>query len=166
MSLCRQKKKTGSKERIPSAKPKEMQSRSSKSAPGNSGSGLESSIATVSAIELIEEDKLPKQAQEHLTRNNKERSSTDSNSSSSGYSEKGQTEVHVEKSKGKNAIDLKQREMIKKQLSERRRSASEKSSNASGSKQKVVEKLVEDIEEKRPLPVVAKVRTPRAEVQK
>lgn len=155
----RQKKKTGSKERIPSAKSRETQSQSSKSDSGNSGSGLEGSIATASAIDcIIEEEKLPKQA-----RNNKERSFTDSSSSSSGYSEKGQTEVHVEKSKGKNAIELKQREMIKKQLSERKRSASEKSSNASVSKQKVAEKLVEDIEEKRPLPVVAKARTPRAE---
>ncbi|XP_015773755.1 PREDICTED: serine/threonine-protein kinase Nek4-like [Acropora digitifera] len=155
----RQKKKTGSKERIPSAKSRETQSQSSKSDSGNSGSGLEGSIATASAIDcIIEEEKLPKQA-----RNNKERSFTDSSSSSSGYSEKGQTEVNVEKSKGKNAIELKQREMIKKQLSERKRSASEKSSNASVSKQKVAEKLVEDIEEKRPLPVVAKARTPRAE---
>lgn len=155
----RQKKKTGSKERIPSAKSRETQSQSSKSDSGNSGSGLEGSIATASAIDcIIEEEKLPKQA-----RNNKERSFTDSSSSSSGYSEKGQTEVHVEKSKGKNAIELKQREMIKKQLSERKRSASEKSSNASVSKQKVAEKLVEDIEEKRPLPVVTKARTPRAE---
>lgn len=155
----RQKKKTGSKERIPSAKSRETQSQSSKSDSGNSGSGLEGSIATASAIDcIIEEEKLPKQA-----RNNKERSFTDSSSSSSGYSEKGQTEVHVEKSKGKNAIELKQREMIKKQLSERKRSASEKSSNASVSKQKAAEKLVEDIEEKRPLPVVAKARTPRAE---
>lgn len=155
----RQKKKTGSKERIPSAKSRETQSQSSKSDSGNSGSGLEGSIATASAIDcIIEEEKLPKQA-----RNNKERSFTDSSSSSSGYSEKGQTEVNVEKSKGKNAIELKQREMIKKQLSERKRSASEKSSNASVSKQKVAEKLVEDIEEKRPLPVVTKARTPRAE---
>lgn len=155
----RQKKKTGSKERIPSAKSRETQSQSSKSDSGNSGSGLEGSIATASAIDcIIEEEKLPKQA-----RNNKERSFTDSSSSSSGYSEKGQTEVHVEKSKGKNAIELKQREMIKKQLSERKRSAGEKSSNASVSKQKAAEKLVEDIEEKRPLPVVAKARTPRAE---
>lgn len=155
----RQKKKTGSKERIPSAKSRETQSQSSKSDSGNSGSGLEGSIATASAIDcIIEEEKLPKQA-----RNNKERSFTDSSSSSSGYSEKGQTEVNVEKSKGKNAIELKQREMIKKQLSERKRSASEKSSNASVSKQKAAEKLVEDIEEKRPLPVVAKARTPRAE---
>lgn len=155
----RQKKKTGSKERIPSAKSRETQSQSSKSDSGNSGSGLEGSIATASAIDcIIEEEKLPKQA-----RNNKERSFTDSSSSSSGYSEKGQTEVNVEKSKGKNAIELKQREMIKKQLSERKRSASEKSNNASVSKQKVAEKLVEDIEEKRPLPVVAKARTPRAE---
>lgn len=162
VSLCRQKKKTGSKERIPSAKSRETQSQSSKSDSGNSGSGLEGSIATASAIDcIIEEEKLPKQA-----RNNKERSFTDSSSSSSGYSEKGQTEVNVEKSKGKNAIELKQREMIKKQLSERKRSASEKSNNASVSKQKVAEKLVEDIEEKRPLPVVAKARTPRAEVQK
>lgn len=162
VALCRQKKKTGSKERIPSAKSRETQSQSSKSDSGNSGSGLEGSIATASAIDcIIEEEKLPKQA-----RNNKERSFTDSSSSSSGYSEKGQTEVNVEKSKGKNAIELKQREMIKKQLSERKRSASEKSSNASVSKQKVAEKLVEDIEEKRPLPVVAKARTPRAEVQK
>lgn len=155
----RQKKKTGSKERIPSAKSRETQSQSSKSDSGNSGSGLEGSIATASAIDcIIEEEKLPKQA-----RNNKERSFTDSSSSSSGYSEKGQTEVHVEKSKGKNAIELKQREMIKKQLSERKRSAGEKSSNASVSKQKAAEKLVEDIEEKRPLPVVTKARTPRAE---
>lgn len=155
----RQKKKTGSKERIPSAKSRETQSQSSKSDSGNSGSGLEGSIATASAIDcIIEEEKLPKQA-----RNNKERSFTDSSSSSSGYSEKGQTEVNVEKSKGKNAIELKQREMIKKQLSERKRSAGEKSSNASVSKQKAAEKLVEDIEEKRPLPVVAKARTPRAE---
>lgn len=162
VSLCRQKKKTGSKERISSAKSRETQPQSSKSDSGNSGSGLEGSIATASAIDcIIEEEKLPKQA-----RNNKERSFTDSSSSSSGYSEKGQTEVNVEKSKGKNAIELKQREMIKKQLSERKRSASEKSSNASVSKQKVAEKLVEDIEEKRPLPVVAKARTPRAEVQK
>ena len=167
VSLCRQKKKTGSKERIPSAKSRETQSQSSKSDSGNSGSGFECSIATASAIDcIIEEEKLPKQAQVNLTRNNKERSFTDSSSSSSGYSEKGQTEVHVEKSKGKNAIELKQREMIKKQLSERKRSAGEKSSNASVSKQKVAEKLVEDIEEKRPLPVVAKARTPRAEVQK
>lgn len=155
----RQKKKTGSKERIPSAKSRETQSQSSKSDSGNSGSGLEGSIATASAIDcIIEEEKLPKQA-----RNNKERSFTDSSSSSSGYSEKGQTEVNVEKSKGKNAIELKQREMIKKQLSERKRSAGEKSSNASVSKQKAAEKLVEDIEEKRPLPVVTKARTPRAE---
>lgn len=167
MSLCRQKKKSGPKERIPSAKPRETQSQSSKSDSGNSGSGLECSIATASAIDcIIEEEKLPKQAQENVTRNNKERSFIDSSSSSSGYSEKGQTEVHVEKSKGKNAVDLKQREMIKKQLSERKRSAYEKYSHASVSKQKVAEKLVEDIEEKRSLPVVAKVRTPRAEVQK
>ena len=122
VSLCRQKRKTGSKEGILSAKPREMQSQSSKSDFGNSGSGLECSITTALAIDCArEEEKLPKRAQEHFTRNKKERSSTDPSSSSSGYSEKGQTEVHVEKSKGKNAINLKQRGMIKKQLSEKKK---------------------------------------------
>lgn len=159
----RQKKKTGTKEeRIPSAKSRASKSQSSISDSGYSGSGLESSIATASAIDcVLEEEKPPKQSLETPSRNNKERSSIDSNSSSSSSSEKGQTEVHIKQSKEKNAVEIKQREMIKKQISERKRS-----SNGSSSKQKggdEAKKSVEDVDEQRPLPGVARLRTPKAE---
>lgn len=80
----------------------------------------------------------------------------------------------VKQPEEKNAVDLKQREMIKKQMAERKKVASEKASNRPSSvKKKVVEedkssrksaengKIPVLREEKRPMP---KPRTPRTEV--
>ena len=173
--LCRvQKSKGGSKEeRTPGVKSGVSKSQSSKSDSGYSGSGLNVAIATASAIEcVIDEEKPPQNSPKPSSRNEPERSSVESVSSSSGSSEgKGRTEIHVKKSE-----DLKQREVIKKQMAERKKSAGEKLSNRSSAKQKVVDeensvrRSAENgekgpvKEEKRPLPSVSKSRTPRTEV--
>ena len=173
--LCRvQKSKGGSKEeRTPGVKSGVSKSQSSKSDSGYSGSGLNVSIATASAIEcVVDEEKPPQNSPKPSSRNDPERSSVESVSSSSGSSEgKGRTEIHVKKSE-----DLKQREVIKKQMAERKKSAGEKLSNRSSAKQKVVDeensvrRSAENgekgpvKEEKRPLPSVSKSRTPRTEV--
>lgn len=169
LKLCRVKKsKGGSKEeRTPSVK-----------SAGYPGSGLNVSIATASAIEcVIDEEKPSQNSPKPSSRNEPERSSVESVSSSSGSSEgKGRTEIHVKISEDKNVIDLKQREVIKKQMSERKKSASEKLSNRNAAKQKVFHEddsvrrsakngeKVPVKEEKRPLPSVSKSRTPRTEV--
>jgi len=168
-----QKSKGGSKEeRTPGVKSGVSKSQSSKSDSGYSGSGLNVSITTASAIEcVIDEEKPPQNSPKPSSRNEPERSSVESVSSSSGSSEgKGRTEIHVKKSE-----DLKQREVIKKQMAERK-SAGEKLSNRSAAKQKVVDeensvrRSAENgekgpvKEEKRPLPSVSKSRTPRTEV--
>ena len=108
-------------------------------------------------------------------RNDQERSSIHvDSSSSSGSSGKGQTEVPVKKCEEKNVVDLKQQEVIKKQVAERKKSAGAKSSDKSATKQKGVDdsakKSAENCErvavneEKRPLPSAVKPRTPRTEV--
>lgn len=173
----RQKKKSVSKEeRTPSAKSRALKPQTSKSDSGYSGSGLEASVATASAIDcIIDEGKPPKPSRKPSSRSDQERSSIDSASSSSGSSEKGPTEVAVKQPEEKNAVDLKQREMIKKQMAERKKVASEKASNRpSSAKKKVVEedkssrksaengKIPVLREEKRPMP---KPRTPRTESQ-
>ena len=147
----------------------------SKSDSGYSGSGLEASIATASAIDcVLDEEKPPKKSPKISARNDQERLSVDSCSSSSGSSGKGQTEVHIKKAEEKNVVDSKQREVIKKQMAERKKSAGEKLSNRSAAKQRGVddtakksaetsEKLAVN-EEKRPLPSAVKLRTPRTEV--
>ena len=82
--------------------------------------------------------------------------------------------MQVKKPEEKNIVDSKQREVIKKQMAERKKSAGEKLSNRSAAKQKGVddsakksaetsEKLAVN-EEKRPLPSAVKHRTPRTEV--
>ena len=173
--LCRvQKSKGGSKEeRTPSVKSGVSKSQSSKSDSGYSGSGLNVSVATASAIEcVIDEEKPPQNSPKPSSRNEPERSSVESVSSSSGSSEgKGRTEIHVKKSE-----DLKQREVIKKQMAERKKSAREKLSNKNAAKQKVVDednsvrRSAENgekgpvKEEKKPLPSVSKSRIPRTEV--
>ena len=151
-------------------------SQSSKSDSGYSGSGLEASIATASAIDcVIEEEKPSKKPPKPSSRNEPERTSVDSASSSSGSSEKGRSEVYVKKSEEKNVVDLKQRELIKKQMAERKKSAGEKLGNRNAVRQKGVDeddstkKSAENgervMEEKRPLPSVGKSRTPaRTEV--
>lgn len=166
------KSKGGSKEdRTPSAKSRVSKSQSSKSDSGYSGSGLEASIATASAIDcVIEAEEPSKKSPKPSSRNEPERSSVDSTSSSSGSSEKGRTEVHVRKSEEKNVVDLKQREVIKKQMAERRKTAGEKLGNRNAVRQKDVDeddstkKSAENgerlMEEKRPLPSVGKSRTP------
>lgn len=177
LKLCRvQKSKGGSKEeRTPSVKSGVSKSQPSKSDSGYSGSGLNVSIATASAIEcVIDEEKPPQNSPKPSSRNEPERSSVESVSSSSGSSEgKGRTEIHVKKSE-----DWKQREVIKKQMAERKKSASEKLSNRKAAKQKVVDEDEDNSvrrsaengekgpvkEEKRPLPSVSKSRTPRTEV--
>lgn len=173
--LCRvQKSKGGSKEeRTPIVKSGVSKSQSSKSDSGYSGSGLNVSVATASAIEcVIDEEKPPQNSPKPSSRNEPERSSVESVSSSSGSWEgKGRTEIHVKKSE-----DLKQREVIKKQMAERKKSAREKLSNKNAAKQKVVDednsvrRSAENgekgpvKEEKKPLPSVSKSRTPRTEV--
>lgn len=82
--------------------------------------------------------------------------------------------MEVRKPEEKNVVDSKQREVIKKQMKERKKSAGEKLSNRSAAKQRGVgdsarksaetsEKLAVN-EEKKPLPSAVKHRTPRAEV--
>jgi len=101
----------------------------------------------------------------------------DSTSSSSGSSEKGKTDVNVKKVEERNAVDLKQKEAIKKQMTERKKSAgSEKAGNRQAAKQRGVDETIsvrrsaEDGkkaaagDEKRPLPSAVKSKTPKAEV--
>lgn len=174
----RQKQKTVSKqERVSSAKSKSSSSQSSKSDSGYGGSRLEAAIATISAVDCVIDDEKPaKKSPKPSSRNDQERSSVDSTSSSSGSSEKGRTEVNVKKTEEKNAVDLKQRELIRKQMAERKKSAgSEKTSNKQAVKQRGVEgdisvrKSAEDVkkaaamEEKRLLPSPGKSKTPKAE---
>ena len=132
----------------------------------------------MSAVDCVIEDEKPaKKPHKPLSRNEQERSSVDSTSSSSGSSEKGKTEVNVKKIEEKNAVDLKQKEAIKKQMAERKKSAgSEKTGNRQAAKQRGVDEDVsvrrsaEDVkkagafEEKRPLPSAGKLKTPKAEV--
>ena len=162
-----------------SAKSKSSSSQSSKSDSGYGGSRLEASIATISAVDCVIDDEKPaKKSPKPSSRNDQERSSVDSTSSSSGSSEKGRTEVNVKKTEEKNAVDLKQRELIRKQMAERKKSAgSEKTSNKQAVKQRGVEgdisvrKSAEDVkkaaamEEKRLLPSPGKSKTPKAEVR-
>ena len=171
--LFRQKQRTSSKgERISSAKSKSSDSRTSKSDSGYSGSGLEASIATISGVDCVIEDEQPaKKSPKPSSRNDQGRSSVDSTSSSSGSSEKGKTEVNVKKIEERNEVDLKQKEAIKKQMAERKKSAgSERTGNRQAASS--VRRSSEDVkktaagEEKRPLPSVVKSKTPKAEVCK
>ena len=126
---------------------------------------------------VIEDENLEKKSPKPSSRNDRERSSVDSTSSSSGSSEKGKTEVNVKKIEEKNAVDLKQKEAIKKQMAERKKSAgSEKTGNRQAAKQRgedediSVRRSAEDVkkaaagDEKRPLPGAVKSKTPKAEV--
>lgn len=126
---------------------------------------------------IIEDEKPAKKSPKPSSRNDQERSSVDSTSSSSGSSEKGKTEVNVKKIEERNVVDLKQKEAIKKQMAERKKSAgSEKTGNRQAAKQRGVEhdisvrRSAEDVkktvagEEKRPLPSAVKSKTPKAEV--
>lgn len=176
--MYRQIKKSGSKEeRAPSAKSRASKLQSSKSDSGYSGTGLEVSIATASAIDcVIEEEKPPKGSPKPSSRNDQGRSSVDSTSSSSGSSEKGRIEIQVKKSEDKNVLDLKQREALKKQIAERKKSASEKSEKRTAAKKKGVDEdgsarrsaengeRIVVTEEKRPTPSAGKPKSSRTEV--
>lgn len=178
---CRQKQKTVTKEeRTPSAKSKSSSSQPPKLDSGYVGSGLEVSIATISAVDcVLEDEKSAKQSPKPSSRNDRGRSSVDSTSSSSGSSEKGRTEADVKKTEQKNAVDLKQKESIRKQMADRKKSAGvEKTSNKQSVKQRGVEEKAvpvrrssEDVkkaavlEEKRAKPFPVKSKTPRTEVR-
>ena len=127
---------------------------------------------------VIEDEKPAKKSAKPSSRNDQGRSSVDSTSSSSGSSEKGKTEVNVKKIEERNAVDMKQKEAIKKQMAERKKSAgSEKTGNRQAAKQRgvgdediSVRRSAEDVkktvagEERRPLPSAVKSKTPKAEV--
>lgn len=177
----RQKQKTVTKEeRTPSAKSKSSSSQPPKLDSGYVGSGLEVSIATISAVDcVLEDEKSTKQSPKPSSRNDRGRSSVDSTSSSSGSSEKGRTEADVKKTEQKNAVDLKQKESIRKQMADRKKSAGvEKTSNKQSVKQRGVEEKAvpvrrssEDVKkaavlkEKRAKPIPVKSKTPRTESQ-
>ena len=127
---------------------------------------------------VIEDEKPAKKSPKPPSRNDQGRSSVDSTSSSSGSSEKGKTEVNVKKIEERNVVDMKQKEAIKKQMAERKKSAgSEKTCNRQAAKQRSVgdedisvRRSAEDVkktaagEERRPLPSAVKSKTPKAEV--
>lgn len=177
---CRQKQKTVSKEeRTASAKSKSS-SEPPKLDSGYVESVLETSIATVSAVNcVLVDEKSAKQSPKPSSRNDHGRSSVDSTSSSNSSSEKGRTEVDVKKTEQKNVVDLKQKELIRKQMGERKKSAgSERTSNKQSVKERggeekdvPVRRSSEDVkkaaglEEKRGKPSPAKSRTPKAEVR-
>lgn len=178
---CRQKQKTVSKEeRTASAKSKSSSSEPPKLDSGYVGFVLEASIATVSAVDcVLVDEKSEKQSPKPSSRNDHGRSSIDSTSSSNSSSEKGRTEVDVKKTEQKNVVDLKQKELIRKQMGERKKSAgSERTSNKQSVKERggegkdvPVRRSSEDVkkaaglEEKRGKPSPAKSRTPKAEVR-
>ncbi|XP_001641753.3 serine/threonine-protein kinase Nek4 [Nematostella vectensis] len=101
---------------------------SSKSQSQSSDPSLHSSIATVSGVDcVIEEPSSPPRLvprQRSKEPSSPARSSVESNSSSSSTSssEKGQTEIHVHDSAEQKKKLERQRELIKKQMAERRRS--------------------------------------------
>lgn len=175
----RQKQKIVSKEeRTASAKSKSSSSEPPKLDSGYVGSVLEASIATVSAVDcVLIDEKSAKQSPKPSSRNDHGRSSVDSTSSSNSSSEKGRTEVDVKKTEQKNVVDLKQKELIRQQMGERKKSAgSERTSNKQSVKERggegkdvPVRRSSEDVkkaaglEEKRGKPSPAKSRTPKAE---
>ena len=129
-------------------------------------------------MDCVIEDKRPaKESAKPSSRNDQERSCVDSTNSSSGSSEKGKTEVNVKKSEERNVVDSKQKEAIKKQMAERKKSTgSEKTGNRQAAKQRGVDENIsvrrsaEDVkkaaaaDEKRPFPSAVKSKTPKAEV--